>query len=181
MLYKRDADSQREKVRWLAFLCLVVSVATVRGQNQERSLIDRLLRPNMDLQNRQQGKTFRADSKVMAHGGSAKGVVLDPPVKEKTFADTRVVEMKEYRSSSIRADAQQNAFVATREVIVPAQLTSASVRDLHPAYDAHLDISGRSYADERAFRDQGKSQKSLSRQNPPLTIDQVRELLNKNK
>ena len=33
----------------------------------------------------------------------------------------------------------------------------------------------------RPFLDPGKSQKSLSTKNPPMTIEQVRELLNKNK
>jgi hypothetical protein len=37
------------------------------------------------------------------------------------------------------------------------------------------------FADRHQFREQGKSQKSLDQQNPPMTIDQVRELLNKNK
>jgi len=39
----------------------------------------------------------------------------------------------------------------------------------------------REYAGNRPFLDKGKSQKSLSAQNKPLTIEQVRELLNKNK
>ena len=42
-------------------------------------------------------------------------------------------------------------------------------------------VPSRAYAENRPFLDQGKSQKSLNRQNAPLTIDQVRELLNKNK
>src|SRR5438046_3561101 len=42
-------------------------------------------------------------------------------------------------------------------------------------------IASHSYAENRPFLDQGKSQKSLNRQNAPLTIEQVRELLNKNK
>ena len=42
-------------------------------------------------------------------------------------------------------------------------------------------VASRSYAENRPFLDQGKSQKSLNRKNAPLTIEQVRELLNKNK
>ena len=34
---------------------------------------------------------------------------------------------------------------------------------------------------ERPFLDKGKSAKSLQRENPAMTIEQVRELLNKNK
>ena len=39
----------------------------------------------------------------------------------------------------------------------------------------------RKFADQHQFSERGKSQKSFDRQNPPLTIEQVRELLNKNK
>ena len=38
-----------------------------------------------------------------------------------------------------------------------------------------------SFAGNRPFLGQGKSQKALSAQDRPLTIEQVRELLNKNK
>ena len=39
----------------------------------------------------------------------------------------------------------------------------------------------RDFPGTRPFLVQGKSQKALSQQDKPLTIDQVRELLNKNK
>jgi len=171
-------------VRWLAFLWLAFFCSCpVLAQDQEHTLIDRLLRPNMELQNRAQGKAFRTDSKVVAHTGSASAYVVEPTAKQKTFADTHPVAQKEYHSGSTRTDLGENSFASTRDANVPSrsQLTTSSARDVHPAYDARLAVSGRTYADERSFRDQGKSQKSLSRQNPPLTIDQVRELLNKNK
>jgi hypothetical protein len=37
------------------------------------------------------------------------------------------------------------------------------------------------FAGNRPFLEQGKSQKALSQQKPSLTIEEVRELLNKNK
>jgi hypothetical protein len=42
-------------------------------------------------------------------------------------------------------------------------------------------VAPRAYPGSRQFLDEGKSQKSLNQENAPLTIDQVRELLNKNK
>ena len=39
----------------------------------------------------------------------------------------------------------------------------------------------RDYAGTRTFLDKGKSQKILSAQSKPLTIEEVRELLNKSK
>jgi hypothetical protein len=169
-------------VRWLAFFCLIFSVTTVCGQEQERSLIDRLLRPNTELKNRQYGKAFRADSKVTTRSGAPKSFVLDSAREEKAFVDTHRARTKEYRSRSNRTDAGQKSFAWSRKISVPTQqMTSSSLPDVHPAYDANLNVAGRRFADGRSFRDQGKSQKSLDRQNPPLTIDQVRELLNKNK
>jgi hypothetical protein len=174
----------RTAVRWLVFLWLTFLCCThAWAQNQEQSLVDRLLRPNMDLHNKAQGKAFRIDSKVIAHKRSEKAFVSEPAGEQKTFADTRTVAQKEYRSGSNRTDLAKNSFVSIRDADTQSRskVITSSLRDVHPAYDAGLAVSGRTFADEPTFRDQGKSQKSLSRQNPPLTIDQVRELLNKNK
>lgn len=59
-----------------------------------------------------------------------------------------------------------------------ANQTARGVRDA-PQSDKKVAI--RTYAENRPFLDEGKSQKSLNQQNAPLTIEQVRELLNKNK
>ena len=164
-----------------AFLCLIFAATTVWAQDQERSLIDRLLRPNTDLQNPAQGKAFHADSKVTLQHNTANAFVLKSRPNEKMFGDVRKVETKEYPSRLVRADVAQRAHLQIHQANVPGQLTTSSARNVRPAYDANLEIPSRRYANEPAFRDQGKSQKSLDRQNPPLTIDQVRELLNKNK
>ncbi len=171
-------------MRWLPFLWLAFFCCNpVWAQDQEHTLIDRLLRPNMELQNKAQGKAFRVDSKVVAQKGSTDTFVLEPTAKQKTFADTRTVAQKEYHSGSSRTDLGENSFVSTGDANEQSRskLTTSSARDVHSAYDARLAVSGRTFADDRTFHEDGKSQKSLSRQNPPLTIDQVRELLNKNK
>ena len=169
-------------VHWLVFLCLTsLGFKAALARDQERSLIDRLLRPNMELQNTAQGKVFTANSKVVTNRGTARTFVVEPIATEKTFGDIRAAVTKKYRSNLVQADALQNFVVETRHVNVPGPLTTSSVRDPRAAYDAHLYVSGRSFPDQRIFREQGKSQKLLNRQNPPLTIDQVHELLNKNK
>src|SRR5690242_8748569 len=93
----------RQRVIVRSPLVLLVFVATaVCSQDQDRRLIDRLLRPNMDLQNREQGKAFHADSKVTAQYSSTNAFVLESRPKEKTFGDFRQVETKKYRSRSAR-------------------------------------------------------------------------------
>ena len=154
---------------------------TLCAQDQDRTLIDRLLRPNLHLQNREQGKVFRADSKVVASPVTAKAFGSGPVMKQNAFSDVRVAETKEYRSPSNPANVSHRGFVQIPEVRARAQLASPSARELRSAYDANLEVSSRRFVDERVFRGEGKSQKSLNRQNPSLTIEQVRELLNKNK
>jgi hypothetical protein len=170
-------------VRWAVTVFVVFLCATIASaQEQERTLIDRLLRPNMELHNRAQGKAFTADSKVAGHQQTAATFATEPAPKPKTFADARTAPTKEYSSRLGKADLRSKSIVQIHEVDAHAQFASSTARDVRPAYDARLAVSGRNYSeDDRVFREQGKSQKSLDRQNPPLTIEQVRELLNKNK
>ena len=60
---------------------------------------------------------------------------------------------------------------------VHANHTASGVRG---APQSGQKITSRAYAGNRPFLDEGKSQQSLNQKNAPLTIDQVRELLNKN-
>jgi len=71
--------------------------------------------------------------------------------------------------------------VVEHQANLPPPVTSSNVVDVHSPVDAPKQLTGINFRGQRAFREQGKSQKSLDRQNPPLTIEQVRELLNKNK
>jgi hypothetical protein len=55
-------------VRWFATLCFVfLWMPTSWAQHQEPSLVDRLLRPNMELHNNAQGKKFSANREAR-HG-----------------------------------------------------------------------------------------------------------------
>jgi hypothetical protein len=49
------------------------------------------------------------------------------------------------------------------------------------ASDSDKKNSVAAFSGNRPFLDKGKSQKALSQHDTPLTIEQVRELLNKNK
>src|SRR2546425_6459120 len=151
------------------------------AQHQEPSLVDRLLRPNMELQNNAQGKKFSANSAVIERRGTVGTFFPQPTRHEKSFADSRALAAPKYPSRSFHGDATAAASLQDRNVSALANVSTMSVRGVHDAYDAHSAIASRGSADQRPYREQGKSQKSLDRQNPPLTIEQVRELLNKNK
>jgi hypothetical protein len=162
---------------WLSFLV----VSTGFTQQQERTLIDRLLRPDMELQNKAQSKKFATNSTVIENRGTVGTFVLEPARQQKPVAETRTIVTTEYRARSFQSNSSVSSSVQNRDADLSGQLTTLSTRDIHETHDSHLKVADRSFAGEREFREQGKSQKSLDRQNPPLTIDQVRELLNRNK
>lgn len=168
-------------MRWVTTLCFVfLRMPTSWAQHQEPSLVDRLLRPNMELQNNAQGKKFSANSAVIERRGTVGTFSLKPNRNEKSFVDMRVLAAPKYPSRSFH-EAAAAASLQDRNVNAPAKVSTMSVRGVHDAHDAHSAINSRSFADQRPFQEKGKSQKSLDRRNPPLTIEQVRELLNKNK
>jgi len=150
------------------------------AQHQEPSLVDRLLRPNMELHNNAQGKKFSANSAVIERRGTVGTFSLKPNRNEKSFVDIRVLTTTKYSSRPFH-EAAAAASLQHRSVNAPAKVSTMSVRGVHDTYDAHSAINSRSFADQRPFQEKGKSQKSLDRRNPPLTIEQVRDLLNKNK
>jgi hypothetical protein len=169
-------------VRCAPVICSSLLLAsTVLAQQQERSLIDRLLRPDMELQNNAQSKKFSAKPANIENRGTVGTFFLQPTRPEKQAADSPSFVPKKYNSRSFENGLGGSSSIQNRQAKLPEQLPTSAARNIHETHDSHLEVADRNFAGEREFRDQGKSQKSLDRQNPPLTIDQVRELLNKNK
>ena len=168
-------------MRWLpAFYLTCLCVSASWAQQQEPSLVDRLLRPNLQLHNNAQGKKFVASSAVVEHRGSVGTFSLQPNRAEKSFVNTHALTTTEYPSRSVGTEPKVSS-TQNRIANIPEPVATSSVRDIHSANNPHNVTASRTFADQHQFRDQGKSQKSLDRQNPPMTIDQVRDLLNKNK
>ena len=134
----------------------------------------------MELQNNAQGKKFTANSALIERRGTVGTFFLQPTRAEKKFSDAHALTAIGYPSHSANMGSRtvvpdQNRSLTTRAI------ETSSIPDVHDAQNAHRTTAGHDFADQHQFREQGKSQKSLDRQNPPLTIEQVRELLNKNK
>ena len=65
--------------------------------------------------------------------------------------------------------------------MLPATYGSQTARGVRDAPQSGKKSASRAYAGNRPFLIEGTNQKSLNRKSEPLTIEQVRELLNKNK
>jgi hypothetical protein len=170
-----------EKLLTISVLLLGAS-CSLRAQDQERKLVDRLLRPDMTLQSGEQKKKFIADRTSINKKARVGTFYVEKKSESKTFSGTRELSTQQFNSrpfhgsrSAFQNSSQQS--VGNSRLAYPTQ----SARGPRDASQSEKKVASRGYAENRPFLDQGKSQKSLKRQNAPLTIDQVRELLNKNK
>jgi hypothetical protein len=165
---------------------LFIGVTASLAQEQEGKLIDRVLKPNMSLANSAQNKKFTG-ARVVA---TDKPVSLRPfysakKIVPKTFPDDRMFTPRQFAARHFRAGD------STANISPRAQLKNGDTMIAIPAATGGTQVASestttattpvREYASTRPFLEKGKSQKSLSAQNKPLTIEQVRELLNKSK
>jgi hypothetical protein len=137
----------------------------------------------MTLQNDAQNKKFIADGSSPINKRATVGTFyVHQKTHSKKFSGTRDFSTTQFYSQTYHGGrkayetSSQQSVANTRATY--ANQTARGVRD---APQSGKKIASRGYAGNRPFLDEGKSQKSLNQKNAPLTIDQVRELLNKNK
>ena len=165
----------------LLFLLLLIAFSFARAQDQESKLVERLLKPDMTLQNTAQNKKFIADGASINRKATVGTFYFQEKSNSRSFSNTREFSAGQFDSRSFQGTRAVSG-ISSQQPIGNSQLSystrTARVRDAHNADKA---ATSRVFAGNRPFLAQGKSQKALNRKNAPLTIEQVRELLNKNK
>jgi hypothetical protein len=164
------------------FVSLLTALSCLRAQDQERKLVDRLLRPDMTLQNSEQKKKFIADGASINKKATVGTFYVGKKSNSKTFSGGREFSAQQFNSRAFHGS-RSTFETSSQQALGNSRLaySAQSARGLRNAPQSNKKVASRTYAENGPFLDQGKSQKSLNRQNAPLTIDQVRELLNKNK
>ena len=152
------------------------------GQDQERKLIDRLLRPDMELKNDAQSKKFIADRKAVNKQANISTFHVQREITPGRFSGTKKLSAPEHGTGRFpgekcQANTNSRCEIVNVDCQLPMKLTSA----VHAIHDSNRVAQSGEFTGKRPFLDHGKSQKSLYQKNKPLTIDEVRELLNKNK
>lgn len=170
-------------MRWFVAFCLFLLFRPeVFSQDQEHKLVDRLIRPNTELQNEAQNKKFLADRKSINKKATIGTFYVQKKSNSKEFAGSRDFSAWQFNAQSFHGDKwQANALSRNQIVNSHTNYSTRSTTGLRGAHDAKKLVAGGRFAGERPFLDEGKSQKALSAHNTPLTIEEVRELLNKNK
>ena len=179
-----DLRQPRDVRKSVAICVLVVAALSwVSAQDQERKLVDRLLKPDMTLQNEAQNKKFIGDRTSSMHKHANVGTFyVQKKSNSKTFSATGDFSTRQFFSQPFHS--KHNKFETSSPQGVANSRSAYANQSAGGARDASQSgkkVPVRPYAENQPFLDEGKSQKSLNRQNAPLTIEQVRELLNKNK
>jgi len=164
----------------LASVLILSALVNVHGQDQEKKLIDRLLRPNMDLHNNAQSKKFMADGASINRRATVGTFYVQKRPKQKDFSATREFTTQEFSSQPFHSK-RSTFHVSSQQTMANSSYATKAAHAVRDAPQSGKKVSTPQYADNPPFLDEGKGQKSLNRQNTPLTIEQVRELLNKNK
>jgi len=171
------------RTSFAVWFLLTAALCCVRAQDQEKKLVDRLLKPDMTLQNDAQNKKFTGDGSVSINKRAKVGTFfIHQKSSSKKFSGTRDFATTQFYSQTYRGG--RNAYeVSSQQTLANSKATYANqtARGVRDAPQSGKKVASRAYAGNRPFLDEGKSQKSLNRRNEPLTIEQVRELLNKNK
>src|SRR5215831_14110622 len=164
-------------------ILLLTVLCSASAQDQEKKLVDRLLKPDMTLQNDAQNKKFVGDGSASINKRASVGAFyVHRKPRSKDFSGTRDFSTTQFYSQTYHGE--RTAHEASSQQTLAnskAPYANKTARGVRDAPQSGTKVASRAYAGNRPFLDEGKSQKSLNRQNEPLTIEQVRELLNKNK
>jgi hypothetical protein len=167
----------------IATLCLAAS--PVFAQEQEGKLIDRLLRPNTALVNSAQHKKFDHTQTTQFNKPAAtrsypvvRSSAGKPWTGDRAFTPQQFAA-RHFRAGDSAANISTRSQLTNNDTMIATSAATAGTVVAAESRESPAPI--RQYAGVRPFLGKGKSQKALQTQNKPLTIEQVRELLNKSK
>jgi hypothetical protein len=166
----------------VASMAFLASILATSAQEQEGKLVDRILKPNMSLVNSAQNKQFRTVGASVVKRAPSKSFDTTNKSLAKPFAGERAFSAQQFAARPFQAgDAAAN--VSTRSAPPKTEIvyvaSAADSTRVAPENGNSLPVTR--FAGDRPFLGRGKSQKALSARDTPLTIEQVRELLNKSK
>jgi len=166
----------------VASLTLLASIVAISAQEQESKLVDRILKPNMSLVNSAQNKQFRTAGASVAKRVPARSfdpankTLAKPFAGERAFSAPRLTA-RPFQAGDVAANTSTRSAPPKTEIVYIASAADST----RVAPENGNSLVETPFPGSRPFLGRGKSQKALSARDTPLTIEQVRELLNKNK
>jgi hypothetical protein len=167
----------------LLLFSVLIFASAAQAQEQEGKLVDRLLRPNMELSNPAQNKSFSAvEGTSINKKFNAKEFYSGPERPLKSFWGAKSFLSKTFGTGKYaRAEAQANFKHNADVAYASTEFTTKQSSLIRESSFARKKVKVHDYADNRPFLAKGTRQKQLSQQDKPMSIDEVRELLNKSR
>lgn len=165
-----------------ALTFLAVGAHLAHAQEQESKLLNRLLKPNTTLTNSAQSKEFTGGTEAATKKAAVAPFTFQERLRLRLFSGKRDFAAAAYPASTFRragatADFSSRSDYSRR--VGSFDAPTAPLTQTNP--DSTRTVSVSDFNQSRPFLDRGKSQKALSAHDTPMTIEQVRELLNRNK
>ncbi|HEY5037273.1 MAG TPA: hypothetical protein VII74_09105 [Chthoniobacterales bacterium] len=167
---------------FLLLLGLTITAPLAFAQEQESKLMDRIMRPNMSLTDPAQNRKFTA----------VEGTSVDKKFETKSFEDGREANTKSFlglrsflsktfgSGKFARAESANEAVASADRAFASTEFATHKSALIRKASTDDKPVETRAYAGIRPFLAKGTRQQQLSTQPHPMTIEDVRELLNKN-
>jgi len=167
----------------VALLTLFISVCTAVAQKQETKLVDRLLRPDTSLANSAQDKKFVATAAAsFDKRAPSRSFYSREKTLTKTFPSERTFTPQQFAARHFRmGDSVASLATRTDPTRNDKLVHTRPAPGIRVARESKATVTVSEFPGTRPFLVRGKSQKALQAYNRPLTIEQVRELLNKSK
>ena len=171
------------RTSFAVWFLLTAALCAVHAQDQEKKLVDRLLKPDMTLQNDAQNKKFGGDGSASINKRANVGTFfIHKKPSSKNYSGTQDFSTTQFHSQTFRGG--RHAYdVSSQQTFANSKASYANqtARGVRDAPQSGKKVASHAYGGNRPFLIEGTNQKSLNRKTEPLTIEQVRELLNKNK
>jgi hypothetical protein len=135
----------------------------------------------MKLQNAAQNKHFTAGGNQIDKQAVVPTFHYHEKSTTKAFSGTREIGSTDFATRHFSDGAGTAHISKGARFTDTASAASKPFTGTSGAMETDRAMTTPNFTNTRAFLDQGKSQKAPSQQSKPLTIEQVRELLNKNK
>jgi hypothetical protein len=162
-------------------LVLSAGATAARAQEQEAKLVDRILRPNMSLINSAQGKQFGAAGTLVAKKVPTRNFWTRDRSPVKSFATGTASSPGQFATRRFGARDETANISARSQLPTDMVFVASTAHSTRVAPENGRNLTMAPFPGSRPFSGRGKSQTALSARDTPLTIEQVRELLNKNK
>src|SRR5439155_20305252 len=121
------------------FLVLLVTFSFARAQDQESKLVERLLRPDMTLQNTTQNKKFIADGASINKKATVGTFYFQQKSNSRSFSNTHEFSARQFNSEAFQGTRAASG-ISSQQPIGNSQLSystrPARVRDAHDAANA---------------------------------------------